>query len=108
MNSIVVRFAEALPTSSATIEQSFSVIKLVKTDRRNRLQELSLEGLILIGQEFRIKSPESIINERIIELATPVIKRFIAKKKTIFKKCNEENKTQGEEEKFDELDPARR
>ena len=29
----------------------------------------------------------------------------MSKKKTIFKKCNEENKTQDEEEKFDELDP---
>jgi len=77
----IVRFAEALPTSSVTIEQFFSVIKLVKTDLRNRLQELSSEGLVLIGQEFRIKSPESIKNEKIIELATPVIKDLCLKRK---------------------------
>ena len=49
----LVRFAESLPTSSATIEQSFSNIKLIKTDLRNRLGELSLEGLVLVGQEFK-------------------------------------------------------
>lgn len=63
----LVRIAESLPTSSATIEQSFSNIKLLKNDLRNRLSELSLEGLILVGQEFRNKQKIP-INEKIIQL----------------------------------------
>ena len=85
----IARFAESLPTSSATVEQSFSIIKLIKTDKRNRLKELSLEGLVLIGQEFRLKNPENIINERIIELSSQVIDNFMSKKKIITKKTSE-------------------
>ena len=94
----IARFAESLPTSSATVEQSFSIIKLIKTDKRNRLKELSLEGLVLIGQEFRLKNPENIINERIIELSSQVIDNFMSKKKIITKKTSEEQKTQEQEE----------
>lgn len=46
-------FAEALPTTSAGIEQSFSQIKLFKSDLRNRLSEATLEGLVFIFQEFQ-------------------------------------------------------
>ena len=74
----LVRFAESLPTSSATIEQSFSNIKLIKTDLRNRLGELSLEGLILSGQEFR--SEQKIpINESMISLYEKACQGFYKK-----------------------------
>jgi len=48
----IVFFAETLPTTSAGLEQSFSQIKLLKKDSRNRLEESTLEGLVLISQEF--------------------------------------------------------
>ena len=51
----IARLAETLPTSSATIEQSFSNLKLLKTDLRNRQGESSLERLFFVGQEFREK-----------------------------------------------------
>ena len=53
--SKLARLAQTLPTSSAPIEQSFSIIKLLKTDLRNSLTEESLEGLIFVGEEFRDK-----------------------------------------------------
>ena len=51
----IARIAETLPTSSAPVEQSFSIVKLLKTDIRNSLTEESLEGLMLVGEEFREK-----------------------------------------------------
>ena len=56
-----------------------SVIKLIKIDKRSRLKELSLEGLVLIGQGFRLKDPENTINERIIELPSQLIDNFMSK-----------------------------
>jgi len=38
----IVRVAETLPTSSASLEQNFSIILLLKTDIRNSLSEESL------------------------------------------------------------------
>ena len=43
--------AHVLPTSSAGIEQSFSYMKFLKTDLRNRMSEQTLEGLMLVAQE---------------------------------------------------------
>ena len=75
----LARLAESLPTSSATIEQSFSNIKLIKTDLRNRLGELSLEGLILVGQEFRSEK-KIIIEEPMLSLYKNVCSGFYKKK----------------------------
>ena len=59
------KFSQALPTSSSDLEQAFSIIKLFRTNQRNRLAENSLEGLILIHQEFQgnenIKLPENVL-----------------------------------------------
>ena len=84
----IVRLAESLPTSSATIEQSFSNIRLIKTDLRNRLNELSLEGLILIGQEFRSQNKFS-VTETMVELCENVSKEFWKKKVIIGKVIKE-------------------
>ena len=46
-------FAEALPTTSAGIEQSFSQIKLFKSDLRNRLNEATLEGSLYFSRVSR-------------------------------------------------------
>ena len=45
----IIFFAETLPTTSAGIEQSFSLLKLFKTERRNQLQDSTLEGLIMVS-----------------------------------------------------------
>ena len=73
------RLAQTLPTSSAPIEQSFSVIKLLKTDLRNSLTEESLEGLILIGEEFRDRN-QLLITEKLLSLYRNTKSSFIEKK----------------------------
>lgn len=45
--------AHALPTSSAGIEQSFSLVKLVRSNLRNNLKEETTQALLLIAQEFK-------------------------------------------------------
>jgi len=54
--------AQSLPTSSASIEQAFSIMKLLKTDKRNQLSNDTFEALILVNQEFKTKG-EITINE---------------------------------------------
>ena len=50
----IARMAQSLPTTSATIEQAFSILKLLKTAKRNLLSNESFEALVLLSQEFRI------------------------------------------------------
>lgn len=47
------KLAQILPTSSADIEQAFSIIKLFKTEQRNSLSAESLEGCLLINQKYK-------------------------------------------------------
>jgi len=49
----IFKLAHALPTGSASVEQCFSTMKLIKSQIRNRLQEATLEALLLIKEEFR-------------------------------------------------------
>lgn len=49
---LVVRAAQTLPTSSSTIEQTFSVLGLFKDEKRSKLSKEGLEGLILLHQSF--------------------------------------------------------
>ena len=51
----VAKVAHILPTSSADVEQTFSDMKLFKNLLRNRLNEASLEALLLVDEELRIK-----------------------------------------------------
>jgi len=53
--STLAKTAQTLPTSSATIEQSFSLMKLAKTDKRSRLSEENLQALMLTSQYYREK-----------------------------------------------------
>lgn len=61
----IARIAQSLPTSSATIEQSFSILKLVKSQIRHNLSEENLTSDLLIAQEYkealRIKIDESLV-----------------------------------------------
>ena len=75
----IIYFAESLPTTSAGVEQSFSQVKLFKSDIRNRLQESTLEGLIFIFQEYT-KSQTLSIDERIINSFNQVKKEYNIKK----------------------------
>ena len=49
----LAKLALTLPTSSANVEQVFSVLKLYRTDQRNSLKDETLEGLRLIKEEFK-------------------------------------------------------
>jgi len=84
----IVRFAETLPTSSAPLEQSFSIIKLLKTDIRNSLSEESLEGLILIGEEYREKK-QVIVTEKLMSYYNEVKTNYYKKKNSC--QTNEDN-----------------
>jgi len=50
----IARMAQSLPTTSASIEQAFTILKLLKTEKRNQLSNESFEALVLLSQEFRI------------------------------------------------------
>jgi len=52
--SKIFRIAHLLPTSTSGIEQVFSSLKLVKSNLRNRLNENSVQSLILILQKFNL------------------------------------------------------
>lgn len=63
----LARVAHTLPTSSATIEQSFSVVKQVRTAVRNSLCEETLEGILFVMQEYQ--DQDSIdISDKMVEL----------------------------------------
>ena len=60
--SQIMRYLHSLPTTSANVEQSFSVMKLFKTDLRNNLKEETLQSLLLIHQKYQ-KEPIIITSE---------------------------------------------
>jgi len=78
----IIYFAETLPITSAGIEQSFSLIKLLKTEKRNQLKETTLEGLTLISQEFADQK-QIFINEKMMKLFIQVKHEFNGKKRVI-------------------------
>jgi len=49
----IFKIAHALPTSSANVEQSFSMLKLIQSSIRNRLHEETIQALMMISEEFR-------------------------------------------------------
>ena len=78
----LIFFAESLPTTSAGLEQSFSQIKLFKSEIRNRMTEATLEGLILISQELA-ENKYLNVDEKMIKLFQEVKSNFHQKKKVI-------------------------
>jgi len=77
--SKITKVAQTLPTSSASIEQSFSTLKLVKTPLRNKLSQSSLEGIAFVSQEFREKNDID-ISQKIIEAYQEVKRVFNSQK----------------------------
>ena len=55
-----------LPIGTASVERSFSQMKLIKTGLRNRLGELSLSRLMKIA----IESPETLFDSNLEEVVT--------------------------------------
>jgi len=51
--SQIFKIVQTLPTSSSPVEQTFSLMKLVKTAIRNRLQDKTLQSLLMINQEYK-------------------------------------------------------
>ena len=81
---------------------------MLRTDLRNRLQEVTLEGLVLISQEFSEQNHLD-INEKMIELFIEVKKNFNCKKKVIknpskFKVSNQEHRILSHEENQSNMD----
>ena len=96
--SKIARIAQTLPTSSATIEQSFSIMKLIKSDKRNQLTDRTLEALLLIRQNYKDSFSEAknsrlpLVEEEIIERFFNVKHEINQKKKVIKKKKDVEGK----------------
>ena len=88
----IFKVAQTLPTSSASLEQSFSIIKLSKTHLRNKLSQPSLEGIVYIGQEFRDKIDIE-ISQKMVDAFLEVRKVFNKQKSgiTSLKSKNEED-----------------
>ena len=90
--SKIARIAQTLPTSSATIEQSFSIMKLIKSDKRNQLTDRTLEALLLIRQNYKDSfseaknSKQPLVEEEIIKRFFNVKHEINHKKKVIKKK----------------------
>ena len=63
----LAKLALSLPTSSSDIEQGFSVLKLYRTDQRNSLREETLDGLMLVKEEFKDQD-EIVIKQAIIDI----------------------------------------
>jgi len=91
----IIYFAESLPTTSAGVDQSFSLVKLIKSDIRNRLQETTLEGLIFVAQEYSETQIIS-IDSRIINLAIQLKKDYAIKK--VIKKKSPQNQIENPKE----------
>ena len=73
--SRIFRIAHSLAPSSANVEQCFSILKLLKSDIRNKINEKTLESLILIREEFKDDTP-IVITERLIEIYNEMKKKL--------------------------------
>jgi len=73
------RLSQVLPTSSSDVEQAFSTLKLFKNTQRNRLSEKSLEGLMLMHQEYASK--DILISKRTLQLFSEVRSSLNERKK---------------------------
>jgi len=79
LNSLA-KIGHSLPTTSATIEQAFSIMKLIKTEKRNQLSDESLEALILIDQEFKQNGLLQINDEMILNFQ--MLKKRLSERKS--------------------------
>ena len=61
------RLIEILPVSSSDVEQTFSILKQYRTTQRNTLSEESLEGLLLLFEEYQ-QGDMIKISQKILEL----------------------------------------
>jgi len=52
----IARAAQSLSTTSSDVEQAFSIAKLIKTEKRSRMKEQTLESILIIWSFFRDKA----------------------------------------------------
>jgi len=102
--SKVFKIAHSLPTSSACIEQSFSSLKMVKSNLRNQMNEKTVESLIFIQQAFR--SEDFIITDEMIQRCEETRKSLRVRKsrsREFIVQVGEEIDLQGNNHDEDEL-----
>ena len=76
--SKIFRAAHCLPVSSACVEQSFSSLKLIRSNLRTRLSETTVEALVLIHENFSSKTAK--ISDEMIQEYAKIKAKIIARK----------------------------
>ena len=100
----LVSAAQALPTSSSDVEQTFSGVKLIKTLLRNRLSADKVEAILMILKAYGGKKKIE-ISEKLVSLFRKVEEKFYEKKKskirasTLDKETSKQMKYSYEEQK---------
>jgi hypothetical protein len=92
----LVKVAHSLPTTSSTIEQAFSILKLYKNEKRNQLHEKTVEALMMIDQEYKIKGSFTITEqmlESLIEIRKSLNERKSNSKEKKSKDVDKENES---------------
>jgi len=95
----VFKVAHSLPTSSACLEQTFSCLKLVKNNLRNKLHENTTQSLLLVIQRFKdeeiVISDDMIMNYENMKIILNVRK---TRNRLLIEKVPEENQEMDENE----------
>ena len=94
--------ALSLPTSSAIVEQKFSIMKIIKSKLRNQLSTRALQPLLLIDQEFKEKKELPIVDEMIRELKS--IRKELSERKDHAQEIQNKALLDGEKVSTKELD----
>ena len=95
----VARFAQTFPTSSASIEQAFSLIKLIKNDKRYNLSQENIEGQMFIREEYNDLEYINLPNE-VVDLYYEMKGELNLRKNGLNSLSRNENNEKLEEEKF--------
>jgi len=94
----IIHMIQILPVSSSNVEQLFSIAKLYRNDQRNSLSESSLEGLLLLHQEFQ-QSKKLVITPEVIALYKQVRSQLNERKNGKKRLNPSESKDLNEEER---------
>ena len=82
----IILFSQTLSASSSKVEQAFLVMKLFRTDKRNRVSDESLETLMCLCQEFDSLN-KIIIPRKMVDLFLD-IRSIIKDRKNRKKSCS--------------------
>jgi len=78
--SKVLKVCHSLPTSSSSLEQSFSRLKFIKNNLRSNIKEETLQSLLLITQKYQ-NQKEIVIPKKIIQ-AYDIMKQTLTQRKS--------------------------